>query len=1283
MMSPQSQSVIHRLLDGKSVRSGSGSISIGPLDQPADSLLRTVIQSLEELKSRTGEDQAKFLRKSYQEEQLAAAARLDDDSHADEESTESESTSDSLIENVSDGSEATLAPAYRLHQIECESFRGIAPVGELVPFEIDGQSHLIYGPNGSGKTSLLGSVVWALTEQVVCDSDDPDDDAPIHKTAAKDGLGAKIRDWPVCATLPNEAIDKKTIPACSVTIQLISNNSDESIFLRRTLNAGLEFSQDGTNWQACDDLANIGISPLDLQLSLLAPTTFGRLTIDKAPESKRLLSLMLGYDDLQDLGDLASKLAGNCTRLNTNESRLLDTNWMQLTAILKNLPDKITGLQEIQALLDTLAETKKPSKDQIADVGKTISERITENESTLAELLDVTVSKKSNSSNLSERLVIAIDILEKGFEDNFNSLGQLKIDRAFPDPTRILDEETLGSYAVGLSQFIADATDRISSRWDWWQQEQASNKATLLMHAAQFYEPDAATCPVCEQSIHGLPVNDELITFKNCDSELQDSAKEFFHKLCDELDAIFPAGLRSFARPSPQERLLADWESLSRQILKDDLLPLAVKYQPSIELISENLSIDLPKLKNCLPVDAGEKFTSHAKTFTQQILDAQTAISFLQWSHGNLDALKLELNSVLFGIDDQSKRSLLDELSAGKVIAASVMPLKQVNEELRKVFKIREGIEQLDADVEILDELHSALDDLKALKKYAENEVNDTFAEIDGKTQEIYRILYPEKGHGHVPTRRIVGKGRDKKVTTYMSNGQNDVPQQFFGNAGLQRAVALSFFFALLEKHPRGLDFVIMDDPILSLDDNHREKWSREILKDQMERKQFLIATHQKHFLNNCRNHFNKGRVIELTPRNHPQAIVWSPGDRLSKAQELVDRGSYDAAPTELRKYCEGILRTLSAYCITAFFDPHDYKGSLERYTKLPPENPLSGANRGKIVKLLSDTRITTVLNPGSHDLTEPDVTAVMVGDCLAALLGGQRIFEREVKRLDKEYNRSREVTAIPTSIEPFPALSDNTNWKTQTLMCAGSAAAKGEAWVIEDSDDPASTVLGTGGAVLVAADSLDPIARLGQWVLLAPEEEGFNNGDLVAANCSDGDRLLRRIWSHDEKWTLQAVNPVQPIPDFSAAKTDSAVRRIIGVLYEPFQPTASPNSKKVHEWCRHDDFPSDPFKDLAAIAVEGMSLDPIARAGQKVLLNKVAVESLKDLHNGDLAVVDSADSRIGRVIKRVYKHGQTCLLISPNPVAPHQPEILTEEQLNAAKFNLVRGVLFESSSRS
>ena len=318
---------------------------------------------------------------------------------------------------------------------------------------------------------------------------------------------------------------------------------------------------------------------------------------------------------------------------------------------------------------------------------------------------------------------------------------------------------------------------------------------------------------------------------------------------------------------------------------------------------------------------------------------------------------------------------------------------------------------------------------------------------------------------------------------------------------------------------------MVMDDPILSLDDDHREAWSANILKPALATTQVVVATHQRQFLNNCKNDFHPGRLVELNPRTRSKQVTYRPGDRLDRAEELLVTAT-TSVPNELRKYREDLVITLDAYSPTAFFNQHNLRHSLDTYLALTTPHPLAFANQAKIGKRLREEKVTRVLDPGSHSLTEADVTESMMRDCLAELRELDVTFKNELQRLEDERLRALKsrtlplvaaptvpaglVTAVVIPFERLKVGEDAASWADPVrLKLIGAAAAQTHGCVVDLSNEPTESDFPAGGAVLVASETLCPVARPGQWALLSDEA---GDGDLAAVLDVAGNRYLRGV---------------------------------------------------------------------------------------------------------------------------------------------------------------------------
>ena len=537
--------------------------------------------------------------------------------------------------------------------------------------------------------------------------------------------------------------------------------------------------------------------------------------------------------------------------------------------------------------------------------------------------------------------------------------------------------------------------------------------------------------------------------------------------------------------------------------------------------------------------------------------------------------------------------------------------------------------------------------------------------------------LYPERTSGLSPANLFLEGRKDRKVQSYLGHSNFEVPGQYFANAGLQRAIALSFFFALLNDHPRGLGFIVMDDSIVSLDDDHRERWSAYILKPCMNQFQFIFATHQEVYLKQGgRIDFSDELIVELNARSDVSRISWKPGHRLERAEKDI-KTSYDLVPNVLRKYVEDLLLTFETYCDRPFYDQRKLEKSIKRYGNYGP--PLNSQSQGKIFSILNDPKLLPVLHAGSHGATDHEVTKPVVVDQFNLLRKCEKQVGNELKRLENLRLHGLRMRPVRFGVVEFPNLPSPANWNQPiTIKHLGRAAAKEDSVVIDSVELSMNIEIDCFAAVLVVGDTLDPVAKRGQWVLLGPDDESVTDGCLAAVLTGDDKRLLRRVWPDGEQWLLESINPVTRIAVEPTPMDTAALRKIKGVVFEPRQEISAETLAGGGEWLESDGLTSHDISRLHAITVEGNSLEPIASKGQLVLIGQGTTVSYSKVSRGSLAVLETKDPKVGNVIKRVFQSDDDWTLVSPNPVDPHDPLRVACNDIEL--IYPFRGVLFERS---
>jgi energy-coupling factor transporter ATP-binding protein EcfA2 len=1258
-LSPQSEAIIQRLLSGLSIISGN--LTIGPFDQKTRTLVTVFVNHAESLARLKGESQAFELRERYATEIAESDKAINSNKPA---------------VTVSLGS-ATASPAWKLVKLRCTSIRGIAPPGEDFTFDFYGQSNLIYGPNGSGKSSLLGAVAWIITGNTIVDSSDAKDDAPLYKPADGTKNGSKIRDWPVIATLPAEKDLTKAVPGSLGELELKRPNDAAQLILRRSYGTPLQASFDGKTWISADRLSDFGIEPLDLQLSLIAPTIFGRRGVEEAEDTRRVLSLMLGYDDLEQLGALASTLSGNRTRLAKSEKAALDQKVEDLNDILKVLPLQLPESSAEHKAITDLACSSPVPVDHIDTTITLLNEAAVVAEKHLAETLGLTLTDGKPPTGLADQLTVAVDKLGRGFPEIFPAVHASRLSCALPPGKGGNSEEQLCQLASAFRQLVAADRDAILRRYEWWKEESApGSKAALLLAAAKHYDSVVGDCPVCEHTVENVELRTRLTDLKKSDAALSTALRTFFSDLTARISKVVPLEIINLATQSLPARINTDWIILRDTVLGPTFATLTGKIDPLIAEVEANIAVPTTRVIDILPAECDETFRAASAAYCTVLQNAQLALDMLAWNAGAADSLRDSLETLMIK-DSDAKTSLLAQLSKGKGAAALVKPLQSVSKELVKAKATQQAIDQQRKQLKLLADLEAPLDQLKLLSKVAENAVRTAFDGIKDQTIRNLKHLYPETPTGMRPGKLKLGTGKDKSVQALLTTDVFEVPGQYFANAGLQRAIALAFYFALLGNHRGGLGFIIMDDPILSLDEDHRERWCTHILKPTLTALQVILATHQRQFLQRCGYDFDAERIVELNPRDRRRRVSWRPGDRLKHAAHQLGNGDWLSAGMIMRKFSEDLLISLDAYSPEPFFDQDDLAGSADKYEKFQAPHPLASEAQRKIMKRLRSQEVGRVLNPSAHSMTEADVSRPMVEDCLKSLEEINAKVANEFIRLDRIRTRNLRSTIIEAAIFRFPVLSAKVSWDGSIeLPLIGAAAAKSGPWSVEFSDDSGVVRLAAGSAVQVVGDSLEPVARHGQWVLLAQEGAMINDGDLVAVSDTDDAKYLRRVWSDNRDWHLQVINPVRPAPTITIRKRNASIRKVIGVIYSPCG-TATNRADNPCEW-----LPCSSLEAVGilgkckAIKVVGDSLAPIARDRQKVLVDE-SLSNVTACPNGDLAVVEFSDNGVGNVIKQVFRNSPQWAFVSPNPVDRLPPIIVPPTDIRA--IWPLRGVLFDT----
>ena len=860
-LNPESQAIINKLNESQTV--SATRTTVGPFNQIAKDVLLIIIENYEELNKLSAEPRAKKFLDHYK---IIQKRGITDSAKA----KQAEGIKKQQDETTQGNSEQ---PKWYIHSIECCSIRGIAHYGETFSFSFEGKSNLIYGPNGSGKSSLLGAVIWAFTGITITDASDDKQETDIHKKTNGTKKGTKVRSgWPLISTLPESNDMGSIVPDSWVRVELKTKDQSKTLHIKRSLANGLEAGFDANAMKRCKDIEEYGVKPLDLQISLIAPTVLSRNTLDNASDVIKILSMILGFDLLTDIGSLAANIGTNRTRYANTIEDDINSNWSSLQDKLTRLADPLAEQSPIREKLQALLVNKKPTLKNLDETNSLIQEEIDAANKSVAEVLGVDSKDKSSIEGLADKLIEAIAYLEKDFEIIFPSFAKVQYDAK----QRI--NKTIVEIENDLSAFCAQARKRIQQRIDWWKREkEEGSKLSLKLRASNDYNIEKMLCPVCDQSIKDLPLKDELASLKSFDPELQRKLKDFFNDLLKELKIIIPDSIASVGQSSPPKRILSDWTNIKNAMDKR-LNGIVNNYEPTIQSLCETLD-DISVVPPVSFEEDDVEFIAESATFIGACTDSLKAIAIFKWGDANFAGTKNQLEQLLTLSKESSLKGVL---SKSKTKAADIKPLDTIKTQLGDMIKLRGAIAALEGEHELIENLKSPIDEIKKLSAYALERTEGVFNGIKEVSDKNWKWLYPESPTGLTLSKLVLERG--KTVEPFLSKQDYEVAGKYFANAGLQRSIALSFLCALIEKHD-GASFVLFDDPILSLDEDHRERWSHRILNPIMTDRQVILATHQELFVTNCSQDFLDGRIIRLNRRAKNQRLSAEPGYLIEQAE--------------------------------------------------------------------------------------------------------------------------------------------------------------------------------------------------------------------------------------------------------------------------------------------------------------------------------------------------------------------------------------------------------------
>lgn len=845
-LNTRTKSFVSGLLRGENV--GVGANTFGPFEAEERLILYVIANNLEALTPLSGgklaEETVKLLRS-------ATLPEFDDESDDDP-------TSDSLGHN------------WKIAKISACSFRGLAPANQVWEYDFDSDSHLLYGPNGCGKSSLLGAIAWCLTGHVFRDDCPPGNPAAIDVFTV-DNRPKKTGSRPDALSLLD--VSGESVSATSVywvKVQLKGKDAagaETERWIQRHSQNGLSTSLNDSEWSEIYDLTSVGISELDTELRILTPARVPHLQFGENPDLVRLFSQIIGLNDLASIASVADavtrSLKAGATRIENGE--LLAQHGRIETAIaeirnaatpeIKSWPEFDKAIGETRTLGD-VKEFGKKSKEAIVSW----RERLVEDIGLAMPSRDDTqyADFEGQLAQLSGRVQAGIDRISKPINELFaTSLG-----------ADFSKKDQIEEKVEQLAEFTILAKKKIAERLKLALEEQADPSARLLLIASGHFQNDEDSCPVCTQNLDAVPaVREQLIELKplSQNSHLHKGIEDLERELISDLDSIVEQADRADSELYFDKRVMRDWQEIKETVFTGLLQLLAETFDDRIAKIAAFGSSTDVSSGGSICGDLETQFQGAFAGLAAQLESARKYLRIASAFHQSSTQMKESLSELLASDSETAPESLVRILGRGDDAGRQLQVLDAICKDARTLWDAQKKHGELSAQIETARKTAGHAAATKSLDQAVRDETIRLIKEVEPQTKKNFQILYNNDilEFDMLTTGHAANPELKKQINVYLRSGNERVPIGPFTNAGRLRALILAFVFALMGRSKNTLGTLILDDPALSLDDEHKNRFVDNLIQPILGATQVIVATHYEKFFKDAAPIFRAFRCLE------------------------------------------------------------------------------------------------------------------------------------------------------------------------------------------------------------------------------------------------------------------------------------------------------------------------------------------------------------------------------------------------------------------------------------
>lgn len=729
----------------------------------------------------------------------------------------------------------------KLKKLEAHRFAGLHKFGtpNAAPanyvHEFASPLTLFEGRNGSGKTSLLNAIIWALTGEILRPQREPEPAEDFECwIAAADGNDERTTHKlsPVTPMPDVEQFrpDKPWVPADTwVELTFVDETGVALPVIRRSQSR----SAQGRLTETPPNLTVLGIDPIAARIGTIMPGLLPLIKVGSESELGRAVSQLTGLSALVDLAEhvrrARAKIDKDFVKAKTGERERADRDYHTAKSDVEKIVRVNPSLSAPQAVpppsdnkgieqtLDGITKHFEGAKATAFESARHIlGVHFDPANSTLLADLEKNVGRALERASQPQSLTSAarLGALRQLTPEQLNA-AEAKI-QAILAEAKTLD---------ALAQIPSEAArTRLYARVATWIADhpdpQRKDDICVICGGTLDHAVDPVTGRPVKKHLHDAATDAALLaqTLNSWAQSVQgDLLRSLPGALRAEMDADLPAHPSQLLRAAIVDELFVF--DPFRGVLGDLRTQTAAAFDEAVRdcaALAKSAEITLPKGCDALAVI---------------LMRLDCAVRFARWRQANNSLAREVLANVLGRVPKDGELSEKTTLT-GKLLGleATIKAAQPVSDVLVQCGRLKKHLEARRAAEKRLSEYataSAALANLANLGRLADTQVDQLRRTLrkDAATwrSRIYLGAFPDTAHELVDA----GMGRKGELDLVVQTGGVSAPAQHVTNASALRASLVAFFLAFWEyvlKERGGLTTLVLDDPQELLDDENRER---------------------------------------------------------------------------------------------------------------------------------------------------------------------------------------------------------------------------------------------------------------------------------------------------------------------------------------------------------------------------------------------------------------------------------------------------------------------------